>query len=113
MIASGGGARSPLWLQIKASVYNLPLLQTRNQENGTTGCAIVAGVGVGLFSSFAQGVSRTVSIEREFTPDPCQHEHYLRCFELFEQLYRQAQPLYEQLDVISSFSFSPDEGTPQ
>lgn len=113
MIASGGGARSPLWLQIKASVYNLPLLQTRNQENGTTGCAIVAGIGVGLFSSFAQGVSRTVSIEREFTPDPRQHEHYLRCFELFEQLYRQAQPLYEQLDVISSFSFSPDEGTPQ
>ncbi len=58
-------------------------------------------------------MSRTVSIEREFTPDPRQHEHYLRCFELFEQLYRQAQPLYEQLDVISSFSFSPDEGTPQ
>lgn len=113
MIASGGGARSALWLQIKASIYNLPILQTRNQENGTTGCAIIAGVGVGLFSSFAQGVNRTVSVEQEFMPDPRLHEHYLRCFELFEQLYRQAQPLYEQLDVISSFSFSADKGTPQ
>ncbi|WP_431223912.1 FGGY-family carbohydrate kinase [Serratia sp. L9] len=113
MIASGGGARSALWLQIKASAYNLPILQTRNQENGTTGCAIIAGVGVGLFGSFAQGVRRTVSVEREFLPDPRLHQHYLRCFELFEQLYRQAQPLYEQLDVISSFSFSTDKGTPQ
>ena len=111
MIASGGGARSALWLQIKASAYNLPILQTRNQENGTTGCAIVAGVGVGLFNSFADGVSRTVSVEREFMPDPRLHQHYLRCFELFEQLYCQAQPLYEQLDVISSFSFSADKGT--
>lgn len=113
MIASGGGARSALWLQIKSSAYNLPILQTRNQENGTTGCAIIAGVGIGLFSSFAQGVSRTVSIEREITPDPRLHEHYLRCFELFEQLYGQAQSLYEQLDVISSFSFSENKGTPQ
>ncbi|CNH51369.1 carbohydrate kinase [Yersinia massiliensis] len=113
MIASGGGARSALWLQIKSSAYNLPILQTRNQENGTTGCAIIAGVGIGLFSSFAQGVSRTVSIEREITPDPRLHEHYLRCFELFEQLYCQAQSLYEQLDVISSFSFSENKGTPQ
>lgn len=113
MIASGGGARSALWLQIKSSAYNLPILQTRNQENGTTGCAIIAGVGIGLFSSFAQGVSRTVSIEREIMPDPRLHEHYLRCFELFEQLYCHAQPLYEQLDVISSFSFSENKGTPQ
>ncbi|RLM04947.1 xylulokinase [Gibbsiella quercinecans] len=113
IIASGGGARSALWLQIKASVYNLPLLQTRNQENGTTGCAIIAGVGIGLFNSFAEGVKRTVSVEREFMPDPRQHEHYMRCFELFERLYHQAQPLYEQLDVISSFSFSADKGTPQ
>ncbi len=113
MIASGGGARSALWLGIKASVYNLPILQTRNQENGTTGCAIIAGVGVGLFSDFTQGVQRTVSFEREIMPDARLHAQYMRCFELFEQLYRQAQPLYEQLDVISAFSCSTDRGTTQ
>ncbi|MEX0633895.1 FGGY-family carbohydrate kinase [Serratia ureilytica] len=60
--------RSPLWLQIKASVYNLPLLQTRNQENGTTGCAIVAGSASGCSAVLPCGVSCTVSIGANSAP---------------------------------------------
>ena len=37
-------ARSSLWLEIKAAAYNLPILSTRNQENGVTGCGIIAGL---------------------------------------------------------------------
>ncbi len=64
MIASGGGARSSLWLEIKAAAYNLPILSTRNQENGVTGCGIIAGVGVGLYADFASGVRQTVQFDK-------------------------------------------------
>lgn len=110
MIASGGGARSPLWLKIKASLYNLPIIQTRNQENGVTGCAIIGGTGIGLFSDFADGITKTVQFEQEIIPDPRLHELYIRRFELFEDLYTTAQPFYDRLDALNSVALAEDNG---
>ncbi len=86
MIASGGGARSPLWLEIKAAAYNLPILSTRNQENGVTGCGIIAGVGVGLYADFASGVRQTVQFDKVISPDPRLRDYYHACSELFDTL---------------------------
>ncbi|QXC28462.1 hypothetical protein I6L39_10800 [Aeromonas sp. FDAARGOS 1409] len=102
LIASGGGARSTLWLEIKAAAYNLPILKTANVENGTTGCAIIAGVGVGLFSDIAAGVQQCVSIEREILPDPRLRDDYQRAFLLFQRLCQQTSVLYDDLDSLSS-----------
>ncbi len=82
MIASGGGARSSLWLEIKAAAYNLPILSTRNQENGVTGCGIIAGVGVGLYADFASGVRQTVQFDKLISPDPRLRDYYHACCEL-------------------------------
>lgn len=101
MIASGGGARSSLWLEIKASAYNLPILSTRNQENGVTGCGIIAGVGVGLYADFASGVRQTVQFDKLISPDPLLRDYYHACCELFDTLYRQSAALYDRLDALS------------
>lgn len=106
LIASGGGARSPLWLQIKASVYDMPILQTRNRENGTTGCAIIAGVGVGLYSDFPCGVRKMVSFEEEIYPDPRMTEFYRESYALFDKLYQQSLPLYDLLESLSDYHYS-------
>lgn len=101
MIASGGGARSSLWLEIKAAAYNLPILSTRNQENGVTGCGIIAGVGVGLYAGFASGVRQTVQFDKLISPDPRLRDYYHACCELFDTLYRQSAALYDRLDALS------------
>lgn len=101
MIASGGGARSSLWLEIKAAAYNLPILSTRNQENGVTGCGIIAGVGVGLYADFASGVRQTVQFDKVISPDPRLRDYYHACSELFDTLYRQSAALYDRLDALS------------
>src|SRR6185312_3994214 len=41
---SGGGARSPLWLEIVASVLGLPLERTAADEGAAYGAALLAGV---------------------------------------------------------------------
>ncbi|WP_343552901.1 FGGY family carbohydrate kinase [Pantoea sp.] len=102
IIASGGGSRSELWLSIKASVYNRPMLQTANQENGTLGSAILAATGIGHFSDLGQGVKRMVQIASEIQPDARLHDAYQRQFEIFDQLYLQAQPLWDRLDAASA-----------
>lgn len=102
MIASGGGARSPLWLEIKAAAYNLPILSTRNQENGVTGCGIIAGVGAGLYADFASGVRQTVQFDKLISPDPRLRDYYRACSELFDTLYQQSATLYDRLDELSA-----------
>jgi xylulokinase len=51
--AIGGGARSPAWVRIKASVLGVPYRRLQRSEFGTWGAALVAGKAVGLFEDLA------------------------------------------------------------
>ena len=57
--ASGGGARSRLWLEIVASVLGIPLELTEVEEGSAYGAALLAGVSNGVFAS-ARGGGRRV-----------------------------------------------------
>ena len=52
IISSGGGSKSPLWRQIQADIFNLPVKTlTGAAEGGAYGGAIVAGVGAGIWEN--------------------------------------------------------------
>ncbi|MBL3394031.1 pentose kinase, partial [Klebsiella pneumoniae] len=84
-----------------SDVYKRQILSTRNQENGVTGCGIIAGVGVGLYADFASGVRQTVQFDKLISPDPRLRDYYHACCELFDTLYRQSAALYDRLDALS------------
>jgi len=65
---SGGGARSPLWNQIKADVCKLPILTLENEETALLENAILAGTASGVFSSVAEACTRMVSIKERIQP---------------------------------------------
>ncbi|TIR46494.1 MAG: pentose kinase, partial [Mesorhizobium sp.] len=54
VIAAGGGARTELWLKIKASAFNIPILVPREPECGIVGCAAMAATATGRFSRVEQ-----------------------------------------------------------
>jgi sugar (pentulose or hexulose) kinase len=51
----GGGARSDLWSQIKADIYKKPVYTFEASEGGILGSAILAGVGVGIYTDARAG----------------------------------------------------------
>src|SRR5207248_4065763 len=53
----GGGAKGPLWRQIKADVTGLPVRVPDNIETTASGAAILAAVGSGLQPSVASAAS--------------------------------------------------------
>jgi xylulokinase len=65
---SGGGARSPLWNQIKADVCGLPIVTLANEEAALLGDAILAGVACGVFSSVAEACAQMVAIKERILP---------------------------------------------
>jgi L-xylulokinase len=69
---AGGAAKSEVWVQMFADVLQLPIELTTCEELGAMGAALCAGVGVGIFSSFEEGVNRMVHVSRVVEP---RHEH--------------------------------------
>ena len=58
----GGGAKGPLWRQIKADVTGLPVRVPRSVETTATGAAILAAVASGVHATVAGAVEAIVRI---------------------------------------------------
>jgi xylulokinase len=61
----GGGARSPLWMQIKADVTAKPVRAVLTKEPTALGAAMLAGPGSGLFKDAEDAVARVVELASE------------------------------------------------
>lgn len=67
--ATGGGARSDQWLQIKADILGIPVSRPVNAEAGVLGAALLAGLATGIFSQVSEGIGRFVRTDRVFEPN--------------------------------------------
>ena len=94
----GGGAKSPLWLDIISDVLGTRLLVPRVLEAGALGAVILAGVGVGAYTDACQAAAGLVSIERRHAPDPTRHALYQRIYKRFVALVKSVAPLYDDIE---------------
>ncbi len=64
----GGGARGPLWRQIQADVYGLPVELLAAEEGGAFGAALLAGVGIGAWPTVEAACAATVKVAEVIEP---------------------------------------------
>ena len=95
--AIGGGARSKLWLQLKADITGIPVITPRITEAAAFGAALLAGTGVGLFRSAADGAEQLLELTDTYQPDPTRHEAYTRQYELYREVYPAVAPISRRL----------------
>jgi xylulokinase len=95
--ASGGGADSDLWCQMKADVLGRPLERVAVRSSGVLGAAMLAGAGVGLLEDLDHAASRLAAVERRFEPDPEAHERYRDLYECYRSLQHDLTPTYRTL----------------
>jgi len=86
-IATGGGAQSDPWLQIKADILGVPFVRPKVTEGSLLGAAILAGAATGTFGSVAEGVGRFVVRDRVFEPDRERHAIYGERHERYRRLF--------------------------
>jgi sugar (pentulose or hexulose) kinase len=96
--AVGGGARSPLWLQIKADVLDRPITTLRVREAACLGAAILAGAAVGVYASVEEGVERTVAVGSTYRPDPARHRKYAGRLELYREVYPALARIHHRME---------------
>jgi xylulokinase len=94
--ASGGGARSDLWLRIVASALDLPLERTEVEAGAAFGAALLGGVAGGVFGSVEEAVAACVRPLTRIDPEPEWRDVYARG----HRRYAASYPALRQLEVV-------------
>lgn len=85
IIATGGGAKSPIWCKLQADITGLPVRIPVEKEAASLGAAILAAVTAGRFASLAEAVDACVAFS--YTYEPERTEKVERKFRRFCALY--------------------------
>jgi xylulokinase len=93
---SGGGAHSRLWLEIVASVLDLPLERSVVDEGSAYGAALLAGIAGGTFSSAHEAVSACVRVRETVEPNQAWARRYGEGYARFRALYPAIRGVEEQ-----------------
>lgn len=80
----GGGAKSACWRQIIADVTGLVIERTEASD-ASFGAALVAGVGVGVFASLEEALTRSVRVQETTIPTPEASSFYDQLFSVYKQ----------------------------
>ena len=89
----GGGARSSLWRQIQADVYNHRVDTVVAEEGAAFGAALLAGVAVGMWSSVDAACEAVVRTADHVEPNAESVTILARQYERFKQIYPALKPI--------------------
>jgi len=76
------------------------LKRTATSDAGVLGAALMAGVGVGLFSSLAQATKDFVLFDRVFEPHINQSTYHHARYQAYQLAYQQLKPI----NTLSAFA---------
>jgi xylulokinase len=94
---TGGGARSPLWRQMQADIFDAPITRMRVEEGPAFGAALLAGVGGGVYPDVAAAVAATVATAGSVDPDPQAVAAYDKGYAVYRTLYPALKPAFNAL----------------
>lgn len=99
-VAAGGGAKSDLWVAIKASMFDAPYLIPAELECGVVGAACMMAVASGDAPDLKAAVARMVHYDREVQPNPAWRDRYNRMAPVFDAICEESGKLYGRLDGL-------------
>ncbi len=95
----GGGAKSPLWRQMIADIFNIKVDIPESEEGPAMGGAMLAAVACGEYANVEEAASKIVKIVDTVEPIPENAKRYEKQYQKFRQIYPAVKELF---DVIRS-----------
>lgn len=99
LIATGGGASSDVWLQIKADILNRPVTSLSAKEAGACGTCMMVCVALGIFKNLEEAKKYFVKENKTFYPNPENVDIYKKYYKAYKQIYKAVRPITEELNV--------------
>jgi xylulokinase len=90
----GGGARGGLWRQIQADVYGMPVDIVEAEQGPAYGAALLAGVGVGVWSSVDEACDTAVRVATRVQPNSASAAVMNKQYAAYRTLYPALREIY-------------------
>jgi autoinducer 2 (AI-2) kinase len=88
LIFAGGASVSELWSQILADVTGKTVVTPVVKEATALGAAILAGYGVGIYPSIAEGAKICAKVDKTFTPNLENKKVYDEMYPVWREVYK-------------------------
>ena len=93
LVATGGGANSKKWLQIKSNIQRLSIKVLRSNEGGLCGCAMLSALGMKQVKNLMEARDIFVKYTNEFLPNEAVSESYDAKYQKYKKLYKTIKEL--------------------
>jgi xylulokinase len=97
LVAVGGGAKNPLWLQIVSDVTGVAQDIPERTIGASLGDAFLAGIATGIIPDRSSLQRDWVKISRRLEPDPDRHTAYGPYYSVYRNLYETTKDQLHQL----------------
>lgn len=101
IVSAAGGARSDLWLSIKADVFGCPVIAPEEPEAGLIGAACLGFAGSGHFAHAIEAAEALVRYRAPILPDPARRSRYADMASAFHEIRRAMPILNSTLRTLS------------
>lgn len=91
--ATGGGASSDVWLQIKADILGTMICSMSCKEVGCAGTAALAGTAVGMFDNLYSAVNMVSAVSKRYYPNHSNAKIYADKYLKYKDLYKAVNSL--------------------
>jgi len=97
IVVSGGGAASPLGMQVFADAFGIPASRARGPGGASLGAALCAAVAVGSYPDYATAVEHMEKPREQFAPDAANADLYRRLdLEVYRGIRDSTDPVLER-----------------
>lgn len=100
MMICGGGARSGLWRQMFADMYQCFVSTIKADQGGALGAAILAGVGSGVYNDLEETCKKLILKKSIHEPIELNSIEYQKFYKLYKELYITLFDSYKKLAVL-------------
>ena len=98
--ASGGGGKSEVWRQIQADMFNSEVVTINSSEGPALGVAILALVGVGVYSSVVEACDTIIHKVTSQKPIEENVKVYNKYHKIYKNLYTALKPEFLNLNKL-------------
>jgi sugar (pentulose or hexulose) kinase len=91
----GGGSKNSVWNQIKADILGKKLVTTNASEAACLGAAVLAGKGVGMFTSLEDAVIKMAQIKKAYNPNSKNAQVYAKGYEIYKTVFHDLEKAFE------------------
>lgn len=100
VVAIGGGAKSDLWLQMQADIFNVPVTTLINEQGPGLGAAMLAATGLGWFKDLQDCSQEFVKYGKTYQPNGTKAEKYQQFYHVYHEIYESTKKINYQLQDL-------------